>query len=117
MRACLVSALLGASFLACSAAQAEGLKQIGTIALPGNPLTDYGAVFVDQETGKGFLTNRDNRSVDIFDTQTDRFVARVEGFLGRRSSSAYSGPQGVVTVNGGNEAWASDGDSTIKVID
>ena len=106
-----------AALLPLAGSQAAGLKQIGTIALPGAPLSDYGAVFVDQNTGKGFLTNRDNKAIDIFDTHNDRFVARVEGFVGTRESSPVSGPQGVVTANGGTEAWAGDGDSTIKVID
>src|SRR6185437_3583372 len=96
---------------------AQGLKQIGTIALPGKPLSDYGAVFVDQNTGKGFLTNRSNKAIDIFDTRTDKLLMRVEGFVGTRESSPVSGPQGVVTVNGGSEAWAGDGDSSIKVIE
>jgi DNA-binding beta-propeller fold protein YncE len=109
----LVVALLAAG----GAAHADGLKQIGTIALPGKPLSDYGAVFVDQNTGKGYLTNRDNKAIDIFDTRTDKFLMRVEGFVGTRESSPVSGPQGVVTVNGGTQAWAGDGDSTIKVIE
>jgi DNA-binding beta-propeller fold protein YncE len=96
---------------------AQGLKQIGTIALPGKPLSDYGAVFVDQNTGKGFLTNRSNKAIDIFDTRTDKLLMRIEGFVGTRESSPVSGPQGVVTVNGGSEAWAGDGDSSIKVIE
>src|SRR3954468_567720 len=98
-------------------ADADGLKQIGTIALPGKPLSDYGAVFVDQATGRGFLTNRDNKAIDIFDTRSDKFLMRIEGFVGTRESSPVSGPQGVVTANGGTEAWAGDGDSSIKVID
>jgi DNA-binding beta-propeller fold protein YncE len=103
--------------VAAAAAHADGLKPIGSIALPGKPLSDYGAVFVDQNTGRGFLTNRDNKAIDIFDTRSDKFLARIEGFVGTRESSPVSGPQGVVTANGGTEAWAGDGDSTIKVID
>jgi hypothetical protein len=109
--------LLVLLLLAAWPAEAEGLKQIGTIALPGIALSDYGAVFVDQNTGKGFLTNRSNKAIDIFDARTDKFLMRVEGFVGTRETSPVSGPQGVVTVNGGTEAWAGDGDSSIKVID
>lgn len=98
-------------------AHAAGLKQIDSIALPGNPLTDYGAIFVDQGSGRAFLTDRDNKAIDIIDTRTDQFVGRIAGFVGTRESSPVSGPQGIVTTNGGTQAWAGDGDSTIKVID
>jgi DNA-binding beta-propeller fold protein YncE len=114
-------AALAAALIAvvCAApATAQGLKQIATIALPGAPMTQFGAVFVDQQTGLGYLTNRDNKAVDVFDARGDSFVKRVTGFVGiRAGGSPTSGPQGVVTANDGAEAWATDGDSTIKVID
>jgi DNA-binding beta-propeller fold protein YncE len=104
--------------VAIAPASADGLKPIAIIALPGAPLTQFGAVYVDQQTGLGFLTNRDNKGVDVFDARGDSFVKRVEGFVGiRPGGSPMSGPQGVTTANDGAEAWATDGDSTVKIID
>jgi DNA-binding beta-propeller fold protein YncE len=96
---------------------AEGLKQVATIPIPGEPINAFGAVFVDQATGLGYLADKNNKALDIVDTRTDTFVARITGFVGTSSSGATSGPNGILAVNDGAELWASDGDSTIKVID
>ena len=39
------------------------------------------------------------------------------GFVGVTKSGATTGPNGVMTARGSAEAWAGDGDSTVKVID
>ncbi len=91
------------------------LKQVAMIPIPGVPLNAFGVVFIDQTTGLGYLANKSNKTVDIFDTKTDRYVSRINGFVGLTNSGATSGPNGIVAVNGGAELWVSDGDSTIKV--
>jgi hypothetical protein len=96
---------------------AAGLKQIATIALPGDPPTDIGVITIDQATGLGYLADKTNKSVVVFDTKTDTYVSRIPGFIGLMKNSNTSGPNGIVMVNGGAELWVSDGDSTIKVID
>jgi DNA-binding beta-propeller fold protein YncE len=96
-------------------AYAAGVKQIGSIAIPGVPLTNFGVMSIDQSSGLGFLADKDNKGVVVFDTKTDKFVTRIPGFAGVKPDGLMSGPNGVVAVNG--ELWASDGDSTIKVID
>ena len=96
---------------------AQDLKQVGTIALPGAPINQFGIMAINQSTGLGYLADKDNNGVAVFDTKTDTFVSRVIGFVGTTKSGNASGPNGVAVVNGGAEIWASDGDSTIKVID
>jgi DNA-binding beta-propeller fold protein YncE len=96
---------------------AAGLKQVGMIGVPGAAVEAVGAAFVDQAAGRLYLADKDNKAIDIFDTKTETFLTRVTGFVGLTKSGATSGPNGVMTLHDGTEAWAGDGDSTIKVID
>lgn len=106
-----------AAMIVASAAQAGNLKQVGEISIPGDPITDIGIMAIDQTTGLGYLADKTNKSVVVFDTKADKFVSRIPGFVGRLKDGDASGPNGVVVVKGGAEVWVSDGDSTIKVID
>ncbi|MDP2356236.1 MAG: hypothetical protein Q8M31_09295 [Beijerinckiaceae bacterium] len=72
---------------------------------------------IDQASGLGYLADKTNKGVVVFDTKTDTFVTRIPGFVGRMKDGDASGPNGVVVVKDGAEVWVSDGDSTIKVID
>src|SRR5260370_6108193 len=95
-------------------------KQIGTTATPAGPIDEFDIGFVDQKSQRYYLADRSNKSVDIFDAKSDKFIGSVGGFLGvimknGKPNNDVSGPDGVVIF--GNEAWAGDGDSTIKVID
>jgi DNA-binding beta-propeller fold protein YncE len=104
-----------AAMISASPASASGLKQVAEISIPGDPITDIGIMDIDQTTGLGYLADKTNKSVVVFDTKTDKFVARIAGFVGQLKDGNASGPNGVVVV--GAEVWVSDGDSTIKVID
>ena len=104
-----------AAMISASPAQAGGLKQVAEISIPGEPITDIGIMAIDQTTGLGYLADKTNNSVVVFDTKTDKFVSRIPGFVGQLKDGNASGPNGVVVV--GAEVWVSDGDSTIKVID
>ena len=104
-----------AAILAAAPAVAAQLKQVGTIAVPGTPLGTYDISFWDQSTNRYYLADRTNKSLDIFDGATEKFITRVPGFVGQKKSNDNSGPDGVVIV--GNEAFVGDGDSTVKVID
>ena len=104
-----------AAMIAASPARAGGLKQVAEIAIPGEPITDIGIMDIDQATGFGYLADKTNKSIVVFDTKTDKFVTRIAGFVGLLKDGNASGPNGVVVV--GAEVWVSDGDSTIKVID
>src|SRR6202790_4294693 len=95
--------------------QAQALKQVASIAIPGGPIGSFGVMFIDQGTGLGYLADKDNKAVDIIDTRTDTYVGRITGFTGSTGSGATSGPNGIITID--EELWVSDGDSTIKVID
>ena len=114
------SAGFGAALMMSGAAHAADLKQVGTIGVPGQQLTNFDISFVDQATGLYYFADRSNRAVDVFDTKTDAFVGRYGGFVGivmkdGKVASDVSGPDGVVFT--GSEIWAGDGDSTVKIID
>jgi hypothetical protein len=119
----LILALLSASAAALalpSAANAGELRQIGTISIPGEALDSFDISFVDQRTNRYFLADRSNKAIDIFDVKANAYNGRAGGFVGAvmkdgRVDNGHSGPNGVVTANGGAEIWAGDGDSTVKV--
>jgi len=103
------------------AASAAELKQIATIPIPGAPLTSFDISFVNQKTQQYFLADRSNKSIDVVDTKTNKFVGQVTGFVGPvlkpdgKVNSDKSGPDGVIAF--GAQIWAGDGDSTLKIID
>jgi hypothetical protein len=106
-----------AAMIFASRGQAGGLKQVAEVSIPGDPITDIGIMDIDQTTGLGYLADKTNKSVVVFDTKADKFVSRIPGFVGLLKDGNASGPNGVVVVKGAAEVWVSDGDSTIKVID
>ncbi|MGI3901464.1 MAG: YncE family protein [Janthinobacterium lividum] len=112
-------AILAATVLSAPAWATE-LKQVGTIAVPGAKLANFDISYIDPATGRYYLADRSNKAIDIFDTATDAYVGRVGSFVGTvmkdgKVVSDISGPDGVVAF--GQEIWAGDGDSTVKVID
>ncbi len=118
----LISAAVGLSAFA-GAANAAELRQIGTISIPGEPLNSFDISWIDQATGMYFLADRSNKGVDVIDTKKGAWVGRIGGMVGpimkkdgTCCNNDASGPNGVLTVSAG-EAWAGDGDSTVKVID
>jgi DNA-binding beta-propeller fold protein YncE len=107
--------LAAATVASAGTARAQRLKQVGSITIPGGPVGSIGVIYIDQGTGLGYLADKDNKAVDIFDTKTDTYLGRITGFTGTTNSGATSGPNGIITID--EELWVSDGDSTIKVID
>jgi DNA-binding beta-propeller fold protein YncE len=112
-------ALLGSLF-SCVLANHVGaaeLRMISQIQVPGEPLDSFDISFVDQKTDHYFLADRSNKAVDIVDGATLKVTGQVNGFVGvpADKDNDTAGPNGVLTV--GNEVWAGDGDSTVKVID
>jgi len=108
--------------LLAGAAGAADLTKIAEIPIPGEKLVSFDISFVDQKTQRYYFADRSNKSVDIFDARANKFLGRVGGFVGAVMkadgsccNNAKSGPNGVLVI--GNEVWAGDGDSTIKVID
>jgi DNA-binding beta-propeller fold protein YncE len=97
------------------AAQAAGLKEIGKIDIPGEPITAFGTIYVDQKAGRAYLADKDNKAMDVIDTRSDRYVGRIAGLVGIRQSGDVTGPNGFLTT--GRQGWIGDGDSTVKVVD
>jgi DNA-binding beta-propeller fold protein YncE len=112
---CLATAA-AVSFSCAVSLHAESLKPIGAIAIPGNPINQFGAMIVDQASGLGYLAEKDNKGIVVFDTKTDTFVKRIGGFGGNNAKGELAGPNGVLVVNNGAELWVSDGDSTVRVV-
>jgi DNA-binding beta-propeller fold protein YncE len=110
-----------ASLSCLSALKAAELKLIGTIPVPGKPLTSFDIAYVDQASERLVFANRSNGTVDVFDTKTDKLIGQVAGLVGPvlgptgTVNNNKSGPDGVLAF--ADEVWAGDGDSTVKVID
>src|SRR5215510_6143108 len=101
-----------AAMISTSPAQTGGLKQVAEISIPGDPITDSGIMDIDQTTGLGYLADKTNKSVVVFDTKADKFVSRIPGCVGLLKDGNVSGSNGVLVVKGGAEVWVSDGDTT-----
>src|SRR5436189_5069661 len=84
-----------AAIAVASSAHAQNFKRIGTIPFPGTPINQYGVIAIDQSTGLGYLTDKDNKSVVVFDTKNDKFVTRIGGFVGLTRDGNTSGPNGL----------------------
>jgi hypothetical protein len=96
------------------------------VCVPGTGLGTFDISFADTKTDLYVLSDRTNGAVDFFDASDDTFIGRVGGFAGvvctaatattpSAANNSKSGPDGVVII--GNQVWAGDGDSTLKVID
>ena len=111
------SLAFAAALATAGAATAQGLKPVATIALPGVPINNLGTMVIDSAARLGFLAEKENKAVVVFDTKADAFVSRVTGFVGNAKDGIEGGPNGVIVVNGGANLFVSDGDSTVKVVD
>lgn len=94
------------------------LSLIGVIPVPA-PIVSTDLLWVDEPTGRLFLADRTNKSIDIFDAANDVFVGRVPGFLGVVNAAAgvtSQGPNGLL-VTPENKLWVADGMATLRVVD
>jgi hypothetical protein len=95
-----------------------GAQQFGTIPVPQvaagtNFSFDLGTV--DPSTGRYYFTDRNNKSIDVVDTSTDKLVAQFKpGYAGVGVDNAHSGPNGIDIV--GPNLYTGDVNS-VKVID
>jgi len=101
---------------------AAGVKLLTTIDIPGEELKLFDIGVVDAAAGRYYIADRSNKGVDIFDTKTNKYVGRVDGFVGvvmkdGKPVGSLSGPNGVALDAKNKELWVGDGDSTLKVID
>jgi DNA-binding beta-propeller fold protein YncE len=96
-----------------------GLRQIALITGPDIPpagLWAFDISYVDDQSQTYYLADASNASVDLIDTRTNRLIGQIGGFRGFAGSRDTQGPVGVLVDDLG-QLWASDGDSTVKVID
>jgi len=97
----------------------QGLRQIALITGPNIPprgLWAFDISFVDDQSQVYYLADASNASVDLIDTRTNTLIGQIGGFRGFHGSRDTQGPGGVLVDDLG-QLWASDGDSTVKVID
>ena len=70
--------LVIAFFLVSSApARASFHQLVTTISIPGKPFTGSDITYLDPGSRTYFLTDRDNKAIDIFDTAGNTFLARI----------------------------------------
>jgi sugar lactone lactonase YvrE len=101
---------------------AAGVKLLTTIDIPGEELKLFDIGVVDAAASRYYIADRSNKAVDIFDTKANKYVGRVEGFVGvvmkdGKPVGNMSGPNGVALDSKTKTLWVGDGDSTIKVVD
>ncbi len=96
--------------------------RISTVKIPGKPIVSFDFGFVDPVLPVYYFADRTNGGVDLIDTGTNSFVTRIAGFSGAplnpdgSPNNAQSGPNSVQPTTPG-EIWATNGDSTVKVVD
>jgi DNA-binding beta-propeller fold protein YncE len=84
--------------------------------IPPAGLWAFDISYVDDQNQVYYLADASNASVDLIDTRTDTLIGQIGGFRGFHGSRETQGPGGVLVDDLG-QLWASDGDSTVKVID
>jgi DNA-binding beta-propeller fold protein YncE len=102
--------------LALAGPSAQPLARVATLHVPGKPLAVFDIGFVNKE-GIYALADRSNGALDLFNAADDRLIGQVTGFVGyhQATGTEHAGPNGVVAV-GADQFWASDGDSSVKVV-
>lgn len=101
-----------------AAAQNTGFRRAATIPMTAGGTNPFDISWVDPTSGRYFLGDRASKSIDVVDTRTNTMAAKIAGFVGQDPKGPKSyGPSGVVVIPGSNQAWAGDGDSTVKVVD
>src|SRR5258707_7274445 len=116
MAAALATVVIGGN------AFAAGMKLLTTIDIPGEELKLFDIGGVDAAASRYYIADRSNKAVDIIDTKTNKYVGRIEGFVGvvmkdGKPVGNMSGPNGLAIDSKTKTLWVGDGDSTIKVVD
>src|SRR5438067_13503516 len=89
---------------------------LGVIPIPGG-LGPNGVdlLFVDQDRGRLYVTDRTNNGVDIIDAVNDVWVDRVPGFVGLTGAGGLRGGPNGVLVTPDNYLWGADGNGLVQV--
>ena len=112
-----LSIVASVAFASLSAFAQTSSPLIATIVVPGLPLESFDIGWVDPNTQIYYFSDRSNKGVDIIDARTNAFLGRIEGFAGPSTSSKTAGPNGVIVLSKLKQVWASNGDSTVIIID
>ncbi len=100
------------------------------ITVPGKPLVSVAKSWTDPTTETLLVDDQSNQGVDVIDAEHFEYIGRVGGFVGAATgasggtitygggtaTSNGQGPNSIVPTRHG-EAWISDGNSTVRVID
>jgi hypothetical protein len=102
-------------------ARADSLRRIGTIQVPGasaaHPFDVFDSGLVASRLNQYLLSNISMKSVDVFEASTGKFLYRVPGFFGYQAPCCERVGPGSLELTGDTELWATDADSSIKIID
>lgn len=98
-----------------SPSAAAKYAKVGNIDLP-TQTTSFDFAAIDPSSKTLFLADRTNKGVDVISLATEKYVSTIGGFVGLKGPD-NSGPNGLAVVSDLNQLWATDGDSTVKVID
>ena len=92
-------------------------RTAATIAVPNAKTPPFSFDIGAVEAGKYYVTDRNNKSVDVVDTKTNKLEAQITGgFAGTGKTFDTSGPDGIVTIPGAGTIYVGDVNS-VKVID
>src|ERR1700730_12099847 len=92
-------------------------KLLTNIAVPNASSPPFSFDIGYVEAGKYFLTDRNNKAVDVVDTKSNTLIAQIPGpFTGAGATTDESGPDGIVGITGTHTIYVGDVDSN-KVID
>ncbi|MGH7877665.1 MAG: hypothetical protein ACRENM_08335, partial [Candidatus Dormibacteraceae bacterium] len=100
--------------------ETKSLTRIKTISLPGNPLVKFDIGWVDEGTRSYFLADRSNARIAVIDVDRNEYSHALGAglFAGVPPvGGATAGPNGVLVLADLQQAWAGDGDSTVKILD
>jgi hypothetical protein len=116
-----VTAVFCIGFCLSAFARADSLRRIGTIQVPGasaaHPFDVFDSGLVASRLNKYLLSNISMKSVDVFEASTGRFLFRVPGFFGYEAPCCERVGPGSLELIEDAELWATDADSSIKIID
>ena len=92
-------------------------KLVTNIAVPNATSPAFSFDISYAEAGFYYLADRNNKSVDVVDTQSNTLVSQIAGsFTGIGATTDSSGPDGIVGVTGTHTIYVGDVDA-VKVID
>ena len=90
---------------------------ITNIAVPNASSPPFSFDIGYAEAGRYYLTDRNNKAVDVVDTKSNALIAQIPGpFAGVGKTTDVSGPDGIVGITGTNTLYVGDVDS-VKIVD